>query len=68
MKWRLLWRRIRTGTDSGDRAKRVEQEALLRKAQRVTPLIQDLASDLVSKVSPEEITARVRAAMTLRPE
>ena len=50
---------------NGDAHKRAEQEALLRTAQRMTPLYEKLA-DHVAELPAEELVERLRLALTRR--
>lgn len=60
MKW---WPKRAGNGDAKDRAK---QEALLRAAQRMTPVYEHLA-DHVAELPAEELARRMRAAFTRRP-
>ena len=59
-----MWRWPRRG-HNGDAAARPKQEALLRTAEKMTPLIERLA-DHVAELPAEEFASRVRDAFTLR--
>lgn len=59
--WR--WRRDRSG--NGGKRARIEQEALLRSAERMTPIYEKLA-DVIADLPAEELADRMRRAMTVR--
>jgi hypothetical protein len=50
---------------NGDAKRRAEQEALLRTAEKMTPVIEKLA-DHLRDLPPEELATRLRLAMIRR--
>lgn len=57
-----MWRRTRGNGDARDRAR---QEALLRAAEKMTPLIERMA-DHLADLPVDEFAARVRDALTVQ--